>query len=293
MDLLDDPKKRREAVLAALSLRVSKIMLENALTPLRADERDQLTFPTDLKDRDALEVIAKVRKQLYDDRRDLSRDADRDAKESDRLAASLPRQEGKALDQEGIQEWITTFEAEQIELRARLEELAGKIAEKRSALAQYGRDQNTRVLVKEKSEAAESAKKAGDRRTAAMTSLDDLALTIGEQMPFGLSWGDDGELCQNGKSWDQLNTAAQLEIGYQLAVYRRGTLPVLLLDSIDHLDHEHRRALFAWAEPKCRSGELQLIGTRAMDGPLSQMGWNPDSEVSAADYFEPEADDAE
>lgn len=284
-EVITNPEKRRERILSALNLRASAEALK-AIAPDHAD-----LVATD--GRDGLGVVADLRKRVFDDRTETNREARRSQAQLQKLLASLPAGASEKDDSESLAEWLAEIDAEIATLQ---EQISALRVRRQSILDRKERaatDANTRRMIED--ERHEIARRDAESKglTKIIDALDRYRLEMVSDLPLGLSFDDAGEVLVNGQPWAELNTEAEIQMAVKIATLHSGDIPILLVDGLNDLDLEHRRALYDYVAPLCAAGKLQLLASFVADEDLGTIGWRPEDGITAADKLDPLPEDDE
>ena len=102
------------------------------------------------------------------------------------------------------------------------------------------------------------------RYSATLDNLDALKTRALAKLPIQGVEVQDGELLVNGIPFDRVNTAARVQFVLNVAMLRKGSLPLVLLDGLECLDPETFEAFVQAAG----NLDAQFICTRVTEGPL-------------------------
>ena len=122
----------------------------------------------------------------------------------------------------------------------------------------------TRELVARMTTEAAALEEESARRSATLDNLDALKHRALDRLPIQGVEIADGEILVNGIPFDRVNTAARVQFVLNVAMLRKGTLPLVLLDGLECLDPETFEAFVKAASQL----DAQFICTRVTEGPL-------------------------
>lgn len=148
---------------------------------------------------------------------------------------------------------------------ARLEQLAGILAESRERAKQSERDVNSREVVSQARADVEKLDAESGSLSAVLENLDALKAKALDKLPIKNTEIREGQIFVGGIPFDRLNKARQVQFALNVARLRAGELPLCLVDGLECLDAETFQAF----EEMAPASGLQLILNRVTTGPLS------------------------
>lgn len=136
------------------------------------------------------------------------------------------------------------------------------VAQEQSKLA--AQTAKTRELIARMTTESAALEGEAGRYSATLDNLDALKVRALDRLPIKDVEIRDGEILVGGIPFDRVNTAARVQFVLNVAMLRKGSLPLVLLDGLECLDPETFEA-FVKAAASC---DAQFICTRVTEGPL-------------------------
>lgn len=145
-----------------------------------------------------------------------------------------------------------------------IEQAAAALAVAESQAKAAAQMEKTRELIARMTTEAAALEEESARRSATLDNLDALKRRALDRLPIQGVEIADGEILVNGIPFDRVNTAARVQFVLNVAMLRKGTLPLVLLDGLECLDPETFEAFVNAASHL----DAQFICTRVTEGPL-------------------------
>lgn len=145
-----------------------------------------------------------------------------------------------------------------------IEQAAAALAVAESQAKAAAQMEKTRELVARMTTEAAALEEESARRSATLDNLDALKRRALDRLPIQGVEIADGEILVNGIPFDRVNTAARVQFVLNVAMLRKGSLPLVLLDGLECLDPETFEAFVNAASQL----DAQFICTRVTEGPL-------------------------
>ena len=196
--------------------------------------------------------LAELRDEIR--RTEAVRDADVQA-EKDRAAALV----GAAKEAEQTAVRLATDR-----LRGELEAATAQLAAGQEKAKLAAQTAKTRELIARMTTESAALEGEAGRYSATLDNLDALKVRALDRLPIKDVEIRDGEILVGGIPFDRVNTAARVQFVLNVAMLRKGSLPLVLLDGLECLDPETFEA-FVKAAASC---DAQFICTRVTEGPL-------------------------
>lgn len=146
-----------------------------------------------------------------------------------------------------------------------IEAAAGNLAVAEEQAKRAAQTEKTRELVARMTTEAAELEAESAARSATLDNLDALKRRALDRLPIKGVEIRDGEILVGGIPFDRVNTAARVQFVLNVAMLRKGSLPLVLLDGLECLDPETFEAFVNAAG----SLDAQFICTRVTEGPLS------------------------
>mgnify|MGYP001003533887 CR=1 FL=1 len=145
-----------------------------------------------------------------------------------------------------------------------IEAAAGQLAAGQEKAKLAAQTAKTRELIARMTTEAAALEVETGRYTATLDNLDALKVRALDRLPIKDVEIRDGEILVGGIPFDRVNTAARVQFVLNVAMLRKGSLPLVLIDGLECLDPETFEA-FVKAAASC---DAQFICTRVTEGPL-------------------------
>jgi len=212
--------------------------------------------------------------------------------EKDRLAATLAEDVNGVKDRaagmlrkirEDAQARIDAIKAQQAQEETMVQEELVRETERLRGIAQPAIEAATAALAVAEEQAKQAAQQARTRELVAkmttesaaleaesgrysstLDNLDTLKARALARLPIQNVEIVDGEILVGGIPFDRVNTAAKVQFVLNVAMLRKGSLPLVLLDGLECLDPE----TFAAFVQAAGTLDAQFICTRVTEGPL-------------------------
>lgn len=145
-----------------------------------------------------------------------------------------------------------------------IEEAAAALAVAEAQTKQAAQHARTRELVAKMTTEAAALEEESSRRSATLDNLEALKRRALDRLPIQGVEIAEGEILVGGIPFDRVNTAARVQFVLNVAMLRKGSLPLVLLDGLECLDPE----TFAAFVKAAAALDAQFICTRVTEGPL-------------------------
>lgn len=145
-----------------------------------------------------------------------------------------------------------------------IEEAGARLAVAEAQAKAAAQMERTRELVAMMTTEAAALEIEAEQRTRTLGNLDTLKKRALDRLPIQGVEIAEGEILVGGIPFDRVNTAARVQFVLNVAMLRKGSLPLVLLDGLECLDPETFEAFVKAASTL----DAQFICTRVTDGPL-------------------------
>lgn len=145
-----------------------------------------------------------------------------------------------------------------------IEEAGARLAVAEAQAKAAAQMERTRELVAMMTTEAAALETEAEQRTRTLGNLDTLKKRALDRLPIQGVEIAEGEILVGGIPFDRVNTAARVQFVLNVAMLRKGSLPLVLLDGLECLDPETFEAFVKAASTL----DAQFICTRVTDGPL-------------------------
>jgi len=226
---------------------------------LHGAKRDKQGTVSDLQQsveqHDDPEALKKEREQLTEDVNQLTHQKD-EAIEAindwEKQQIEKIREEAKKKREAQREE----FDPEIKELEMKRERILEKIEQAKKA------EQTKEIIEKRKAELGELEDRY-ERLSEAIENLRSLRNDFSDDLPQGVSVGDDGEIYDaDGIPFENWNEERQVRFAARIAEMRKGKLGIIPIDGIEKLVGDQRAAFLQWA----RQSDAQFVLTEAVAG---------------------------
>lgn len=146
-----------------------------------------------------------------------------------------------------------------------IEQAAAALAVAEEQAKRAAQTEKTRELVARMTTEAATLETESGRYSATLDNLDALKSRALDRLPIKGVEIREGEIFVNSIPFDRVNTAARVQFVLNVAMLRKGTLPLVLLDGLECLDPETFESFVQAAGTL----DAQFICTRVTEGPLS------------------------
>lgn len=269
------PEARTKLLLESLPLEISPEKLTAAINGYKA------RIDTD---KHALDMIADIRKQIFEERTDVNRSAKEKQATVKQLDETITNIES---DVDQLKTEISVLEGRKEQMQKQKNEFAEKLREEyqqqlteldAAFISQYEPVNDLLITKRAKVEGAISATKTKqiiaqtaeaarqqveylEQLTQCITNLDALVKDLQAELPIAGLEIKEGEIYKDGVVFDRLNAQKQIELAVEIACRKIGELEFMIVDGIERLDTEHFEAF----KDVVAKGNIQMIMTKVAD----------------------------
>ena len=143
--------------------------------------------------------------------------------------------------------------------------LTEQIGGLRSSLKQIASIEQTQKMVEQMSAEVEILEEKSKNLTETLATIEQIKIELLKDLPIPGLEIVDGEILQNGITFDRLNTAEQIKIALTVAQLRMGELKLLIVDGVERLDEDAINELKQQAD----SQGLQLFLAKVSNSSLN------------------------
>jgi energy-coupling factor transporter ATP-binding protein EcfA2 len=171
-----------------------------------------------------------------------------------------------AKEEDSIREALV-LESDRLNAQAQvaIESATAALAVAEEQAKQAAQQTRTREMVARMTSEAATLESESGRYSATLDNLDALKTRALDRLPIKGVEIRDGEILVGGIPFDRVNTAARVQFVLNVAMLRKGSLPLVLLDGLECLDPDTFEAFVAAAGTL----DAQFICTRVTEGPLT------------------------
>lgn len=269
------PELRTKLLLESLPLEISAEKLAKAINGYEAHIEEG---------GHALDVIANIRKQIYEERTGVNRVAkDKQATvrqleetitniESDveQLKTDIAQlEEKKDMMQQKKAEYLEDLRKEYEQQKTQLEEsfkeqfepVNEELISKRAKVEGAISATKTKQIIEQTATEAREQAEYSEQLTQYIANLDELVKDMQAELPIPGLEIKDGLIYRDGVVYDRLNTQKQIELAVEIARRQLGELEFMIVDGIERLDTEHYNAFKEVAE----KSNIQMLLTKVAD----------------------------
>ena len=135
----------------------------------------------------------------------------------------------------------------------------------RSSLKQIASIEQTQKMVEQMSAEVEILEEKSKNLTETLATIEQIKIELLKDLPIPGLEIVDGEILQNGITFDRLNTAEQIKIALTVAQLRMAELKLLIVDGVERLDEDAINELKQQAD----SQGLQLFLAKVSNSSLN------------------------
>ena len=150
------------------------------------------------------------------------------------------------------------------EVAPEIEALTAEIARAESLVEEHARASKTREIIAASEREARDGKAKSKELTAALERIDALRDRKLSSLPIKGLEIRDGEVFYQDRPWRRVNTAQQMEVGFEIALVKAGKSGLVIVDHFEALEPEAQEQLIGLALAR----GLQVFGAERTQGPL-------------------------
>lgn len=269
------PELRTKLLLESLPLEINTEKLVKAINGYNANI-DEGGHP--------LDVIANIRKQIYEERTGVNRVAKEKQATVKQLEETITNiesdveqlkveiaqlEEKKDMMQQKKAEYLEDLRKDYEQQKAQLEEsfkeqfepVNESLISKRAKVEGAISATKTKQIIEQTATEAREQAEYAEKLTEYITNLDALVNEMQAELPIAGLEIKDGLIYKDGVLFDRLNTQKQMELAVEISRRKLGELEFMIVDGIERLDTEHFAAFKEVAE---KSG-IQMLLTKVAD----------------------------